>query len=254
MVGGDDVGPGVACEGSTIKSLASWKSWWSGSSLPKEIAQSMYRHVDPKKVPEGGRLLKLKLGGKASQIDLQDPHKAALAEAILLVYPPHKDPSGYLLADSVLHLDNMLSHTILGRPSPNPMTERARRDNALRDGVSLKFLLSYIRNSAGRHEKGRNPVVTYLKELAVANHMPRRMGSFTPSQSSSHGSPVPCPLSPTTSTATTIDDVLSLSSSADVASTRELLGYMVVFAGLALEKSSPNCKIKETMNKTWYFW
>ncbi|CAL1166175.1 unnamed protein product [Cladocopium goreaui] len=93
----------------------------------------------------------------------------------------------------------MLGHTILGKPSANPMKENTRRDNALKDGTNLKLLLSYIRNSSGRHDKGRHAEITYLKELASSKHKPKRRSS-----GSQGSTPVASPMSPTSSTATTI--------------------------------------------------
>ena len=185
-----------------VKSLANWTCWWSGTSLPMDLAKSFHTHVDPTKLPKEGRLITLLTPGKVTMGDLQDFHKGKLAEAMLHVYPGDKDPSAYLLADSVLHLDIMLSHSVLGRPSNNPMEEKSRRDRALKDGSNLKLLLSYIRNSSGRHEKGRVPCITYLKELAVSKHKAKRVRSPAGVGSTASSSPP----SPSSSTCTTILD------------------------------------------------
>ena len=183
---------------SSFRSTASWKSWWTGKPIAKEIAESIYKHIDPTKCAGNGRLVTLAVAGKVTLADVQDEFKAKLTEGILLVYPPNKDASAYLLADAVLHLDILMGHSILGFPSANPMVESSRRDRALKDGTNLKWLLSYIRNSSGRHEKGRDATVTYLKELAASIHKPKRV-SRSGSQASMS------PVSPSTSSvATTI--------------------------------------------------
>ena len=128
---------------------------------------------------------------------------AKICEALLHSYPAAHDPSAYLLGDAVLHLDEMLGHTILGKPSANPMKETTRRDNALKDGSNLKLLLSYIRNSSGRHDKGRNAEITYLKELACSKHKNKRRSSGSQGSQGSQSTPVASPMSPTSSTATT---------------------------------------------------
>ena len=194
-----------------FKSLASWRSWWSGKPIARELAESLQKHMDPTKIPGDGRLILLNVASKVSQSDLQDHHKCRLAEALLHAYPPEKDPSSYLLGDAVLHLDTLMGNAILGKPSLNPMVEKARRDNALKDGANLKYLLSYIRNSAGRHEKGRSASITYLKELVSLKGRPRK-------GMSSNGSETHSPLSPGgSSMATTLvlGETTSPSSEAD---------------------------------------
>ena len=180
-----------------FKSTANWKTWWSGSSMAKELAEMMFKLIDPTKIAGEGRLVKLDVAGKPGQSDFKDDLKCKLTEAMLLVYPPEKDVSGYLLADAVLLLDKMFSHAVLGKPQANPMVEQDRRGRALKDGANLKLLLSHIRNTSARHEKGRVPQVTYLKELAASKFKPKRNGR-------SGSQPKMSPTSPTTSVATTI--------------------------------------------------
>ena len=183
--------------GLPFKSLASWKSWWSGKTIASDIAKSLCHHMDPTNIAGNGRMIHLTTPGKPCAQDALT--HAKICEALLHAYPAEHDPSGYLLGDAVLHLDEMLGHTILGKPSANPMKESTRRDNALKDGTNLKLLLSYIRNSSGRHDKGRHAEITYLKELASSKHKPKRRSS-----GSQGSTPVASPMSPTYSTATTI--------------------------------------------------
>ena len=49
--------------------------------------------------------------------------------------------------------------------------------------------LSYIRNSSGRHEKGRDSTVTYLEELAASMHKPKRVSRSGSQASMSPASP-----------------------------------------------------------------
>ena len=181
----------------TFKSLASWKSWWHGGETAKSIAESILKHVDPEKVPGDGKLVLLQGGGKVTEADLKDPHTSKVIEGLLQSYPSSKDPSGYLLGDSVLLLNTMLGHTILGTAKANPVDEKSRRDQALKQGHYLKMLLSYVRTASGRCDKGWTPEVTYLKELAIAKGRPERRGKG--SQSSPSVTSV-APTSPTSST------------------------------------------------------
>ena len=158
--------------------------------MPTRIAESIKNSMDPTKLPGGGRLVSLKGGNKVSKEDLDDFHTGKIVEGLLNAYPSSKEPSGYLLGDSVMVLNELLGHTILGPHRQNPLDEKARRDIALREGASLKLLLSYVRNSSARTEKGRSPSATYLKELALAKGRPDRKakGSFrsaSPSPSTS---------------------------------------------------------------------
>lgn len=69
-----------------VKSLANWKCWWRGTSLARDLALSFHSHVDPTKFPNEGRLITLLTPGKVTVGDLQDFHKAKLAEAMLHAY------------------------------------------------------------------------------------------------------------------------------------------------------------------------
>ena len=180
------------------KPLAQWRTWWSGSDMPTRIAESIKNSIDPTKLPGNGRLVCLKGGDKVCKDDLEDFHTGKVLEGLLNAYPPNKEPSGYLLGDTVMKLNDLLGHTIFGPPRQNPLEEKARRDGALRQGSYLKLLLSYVRNSSARTEKGRSPSATYLKELALSKGRPDRKakGSFR--------SPSP---SPSTSTHSTISAV-----------------------------------------------
>jgi len=170
--------------GLPIKPLASWKTWWSGSDQAQKIATSIQRHIDPTKMPGDGKLVQLKFTGKVTQEDLNDHHTSKVVEGILEAYPPSREPSGYLLGDSVMELNQMLGGAILGLQKANPVDEKARRDKALKQGAYLKMLLSYARVSSGRSAKGRSPTVTYLKELALAKGRPERKGKGSSSPSS----------------------------------------------------------------------
>ena len=183
---------------SSFKSLAPWKSWWKGTDFPKNVAKSMYDYMDTTQIAGNGRLLHLDTKGKATEKDAKT--HAKLCEGLLRAYPAERDPSGYLLGDSVLHLDIMLNHAILGRPEGNPMKEASRRDNALRDGTNLKLLLSYIRNSSARSDKGRHVEITYLKDLVNTNFKPKRRSGVSVCSSTA----TPSPTSPSTCSATTI--------------------------------------------------
>ena len=176
----------MAAMAASFKSLASWKTWWSGGDVAKEIAISLSKVVDPSGIPKGGMLLRLNSKNKVSEGDLADPHKATIAEALLKSYPETKDGSAYLLGDACLLLNEEWGHTILGKQSENPMVEKDRRTRALGEGTKLKLLLSYIRTSAGKSERGRIPEITYLKELAQRHRQARRDCTSPASTASSH--------------------------------------------------------------------
>ena len=173
--------PGVP----SIKPLASWKTWWGGTTVAYDVAKSIQKHIDPSQVPGKGCLVKLKTPGKVTAPDLQDPHTARVVEGMLQSYPSEKDPSGYCLGDAVLHLNINMANVILGPERTNPVCEKGRRDAALVQGTLLKKLLSYVRSSSARHEKGRSPTTTFLKELALLKGRPSRGKSSSPASTCS---------------------------------------------------------------------
>ena len=182
---------------SPFKSLASWKSWWHSDGTVQQVAQSIKDSIDPEMIPGAGKLVVLHAKNKVTQTDLSDPHTSKVLAGVLHGYPPSKDPSAYMLGDSVLHLNDLMSGVILGAQKPNPVDEKARRDCALRQGHYLKMLLSYVRSASARTDKGRTPEVTYLKELALSKRRPEPRGKG----SSSGGSTAPT--SPAVSTSST---------------------------------------------------
>lgn len=142
--------------------LASWRTWWD-KDLATKIAATLKQHVDPKKLPGRGTLLS---GRHLTAEILKETHVASVAEALLIAYPLERQPSGYLLGDSVLQLDKMWNGGLLGGPSDNPMTESVRRENALAEGGKLKKLLSYVRTSGLKNQNGKTEEISYLKSLA----------------------------------------------------------------------------------------
>eukprot|EP00438_Fugacium_kawagutii_P030696 Skav213050 [mRNA] locus=scaffold364:31684:34669:+ [translate_table: standard] len=158
----------MAGQGVPIKSLAKWKCWWTGTSLASEIATAIQKNIDVSALPGGGKLVKLQHGNKVVQADLQNSMNNKVMEAVVDAYPSDRDPSAYLLGDTVLHLNNNLNGVLFGMQRPNPIDEDARRKVALKQGTYLKMMLSYLRTIAGRASSGRNPHVTYLKELTLA--------------------------------------------------------------------------------------
>ena len=160
------------------RSLASWKTWW-GPSLAKSLADSFHANIDPKNLPGKGVLLST---SHFTGDSLKESHVASLLEAMLLVYPGKKQPSGYLLGDAVIGLDNLWNGSLLGGIQQSPIKEMARRDAALGEGGKLKKLLSYARTSALKSENGKTPEITYLK--ALANKRLFRDKTTTPSESS----------------------------------------------------------------------
>ena len=153
--------------------------------MPSVIAEQLHEHMDPKKLPGKGQLVMLKGKGKVAPGDLDDYHTGSIVQALLESYPPLKDPSGYLLGDAVLRLNMLMNDSLLGPQKANPFEERARRDDALKQGTILKMLLSYTRNSSARTNRGRSPNVTYLKELALSKGRPRKTGSPSTSSTAS---------------------------------------------------------------------
>lgn len=169
----------------TFKSLASWKCWWHEGSTALHVAEALVKNVDPKELPRGS-LVELKNNKKVSEEDFHKSVNCKIMEGLLSAYPSEKDPSAYLLGDAVLRVDQSRGHVILGKPALNPMVEKTRCDSALKEGQKLKLLLSYIRNSSGRHEKGRKPEVTFLKEMVLSRPRPRQKSrSFSPSPTAS---------------------------------------------------------------------
>lgn len=166
-----------------IKPLAQWKTWWSHDDVER-IAECLVQHMDPTKLPER-KLVNLAACNKVSIDDVEDAHTAKVVEGLVESYPPEKEPSAYLLGDVVLRVNLKLHGIILGHQKINPVDEKARRTEALKQGGLLKLLLSYIRGSTGRCEKGRSPTVTYLKELTRSKGRPSRknLGSSSPAPS-----------------------------------------------------------------------
>lgn len=144
----------------------------------------MKKCIDPLKLNSGG-LVTFKTSGKVCHEDLKNELIGQLAEGMLQSYPGERDPSGYLLGDAVMILNGMLSDVILGSYSTNPITEKSRRDKALREGTNLKILLSYVRASSNRTEKGRSAGVTYLKELALQGREARKRSRASNASSAS---------------------------------------------------------------------
>ena len=163
------------------KPLAQWKTWWVNTDVADLVAKSIQSCMNPTKLPKG-KLVELK-NGKVCQADLEDPHTNSVVEGMLAGYPPEKEPSSYLLGDVVMRIDKDVGHVILGPPKVNPLEEKARRDQALSQGATMKLLLSYVRNATGRTEKGRVPAVTYLKEIAMSKGRPTRKKGCSPSPS-----------------------------------------------------------------------
>ena len=163
------------------KPLASWKVWW-GPDVPLKVADSLVEHINPKKLPGGGRLLSTDhFTGEV----VKDPHVASVAEALLLAYPPNRQPSSYLLGDAVIQLDLRWKGSLLGGHQSSPVKEKLRRDDALAEGGKLKKLISYMRTSALKAENGKTPKVTYLKTLANNRDVKIRRTSSASTTSSS---------------------------------------------------------------------
>ena len=165
-----------------IKPLATWKTWWTSADAAS-IAAAIHSNLDSNLLPGHGNLVTLKSVGRVGPADLDDSHTGRILQALLDSYPVNKDPSGYLLGDSIMHLNVLMGETLLGGQKANPFEERNRRDCALKQGAVLKLLLSYTRNSSNRTTKGRSPNVTFLKELAGSKGRVRK-GSPSPSTSS----------------------------------------------------------------------
>ena len=160
--------------------LAAWKTWWD-PELPKAIAESLNSHIDPLQLPGKGCLL---ANSHFNGNSLKDPHTANVSEAMLLKYPENRQPSGYLLGDSVMHLDVLWNGSLLGGVQNSPLKENKRRENALGEGGKLKKLLSYVRSSALKSENGKTPEITYLKGLANQRRREKTTSPASPSASS----------------------------------------------------------------------
>lgn len=134
----------------------------------------------------GGKVVAFKVDGKVTGCDLDDHHTAKVVEGVVLAFPVDRDPSAYLLGDSLLHLNTMMGDVIFGPCRPNPMDEKSRRDTILKEGTKLKQLLSYVRAATGRTERGRSPTMTFLKELVLSRGRPsKRSQSKSPASSCS---------------------------------------------------------------------
>lgn len=157
-----------------IKPLASWKTWWASTNVVAEIAAALHSNLDPTLFPGGGRLVELKSPSKVTPADLDDPHTSRVVECVLVSFPASKEASAYLLGDVVMKLNSLMGDSLLGSQKANPCEEASRRDLALKQGGYLKMLLSYVRNSSGRTNRGRSPGVTFLKELALSQGRPNR--------------------------------------------------------------------------------
>lgn len=171
------------------KPLATWKTWWP-KELPCAIGRSLFEHIDFTKLPGQGKLLTKE---SFRQGDLKDAYTAGIVEGMVVAYPHDKQPSAYLLGDSVIQLDKLMKHSLLGVPSSNPIRERSRRDSALAEGGKLRKLLSFVRTSSLKHPVGRSDEATYLK--SIANHRIVRSKSSSSSTASSVSQDSPAPAS-----------------------------------------------------------
>lgn len=151
-----------------------------------KIADSLHQHIDPTKLPGGGKLVELSCSTKVTHADLDDCTNNKVVEALICAYPFNKDASAYLLGDAVLLLNDKLGGAILGNQKANPLEEKSRRAAALKQGTLMKKLLSYARFVAWRNDKGRSAATTYLKELIIAQGRPERKSRGSMSSS-------PCP-------------------------------------------------------------
>ena len=136
------------------------------------------RHEELHRPHEGqewlARGFELKCASKVCHEDFKDPLISQLVEGMLQSYPPERDPSSYLLGDAVLVLNKLMADVLLGAANAKPVSEKARRSQALQEGTQLKMLLSYVRASSNRSERGRCEGVTYLKELALKGREKRK--------------------------------------------------------------------------------
>eukprot|EP00435_Cladocopium_sp_Y103_P075234 s37_g55.t1 len=186
---GSHVGFAMSADLAIEKPLATWKTWWP-KELPCAIGRSLFEHIDFTKLPGQGKLLTKE---SFRQGDLKDAYTAGIVEGMVVAYPHDKQPSAYLLGDSVIQLDKLMKHSLLGVPSSNPIRERSRRDSALAEGGKLRKLLSFVRTSSLKHPVGRSDEATYLK--SIANHRIVRSKSSSSSTASSVSQDSPAPAS-----------------------------------------------------------
>ena len=169
--------------------LASWKTWWS-DALAKDIAKSIHSMIDCTKLPGGGQLL-TKDTFRAE--DLKDHHVCLVTEAILQSYPKDRQPSGYLLGDAFMQLNQLMNYSLVGPPKSNPILEKDRADKCLAEGGKMKRLLSFVRNSSLKHDTGRTPETQWIKRMAnqrvVKSKTTRNQSSPATSSSSSPSPP-----------------------------------------------------------------
>ena len=174
--------------------LATWKTWWPHDLVDK-LAESLREMVDVRQLPGGGLLVS---DARPCAATLKDPHTANVVEALLRAYPGHRQPSGYLLGDTIMRLDRLWNHALLGAFDTHPLKEKARRERALMQGAQLKKLLSYTRTSALKTSYGRSAGTTFLKGLANERlkHCKKSTSpTSSPTSSTATGSPESAPSS-----------------------------------------------------------
>ena len=183
-------------DGEFDASLASWKVWWNRETV-QDIAEGLKYCVDVKKLPGQGLLLPKK--DVWSSRSLEDLH--VNGEGLLTSYPKDRQPSGYLLGDALLKLNRLWGDALPGPVDVNPLKERARRELALAQGCQLKKLLSFVRTSALKADRGRRESTTYLKSLAnqrlAMKACKGKQTSPTASTTASASDPAPSPSSST---------------------------------------------------------
>ena len=176
---------------SQFKSLAAWKSWWSGSHCAIKMADALNKQCDPVNLPKVGVLVAFKSSKKVCERDLEDPHIASIAEAVLKSCPESKEGSAFLRRDAVMHLDAYWGNAILGKDPPNPALQKARRDRALREAQIAFELHPHV--LCGKAERGRKAEVTYLKELALSQRKFRKSTASISRSSLGEATPAPTP-------------------------------------------------------------
>ena len=86
-----------------LRPLADWRTWWT-PDIPETIAKAMKYHINVRKLPGNGCILNTShFNGDV----IKDAHISSVAEALLVSYPKNRQPSGYLLGDVVLKLDDL---------------------------------------------------------------------------------------------------------------------------------------------------